>query len=469
MIRKVLAVILVICLTVGFLPGIVHPVQAKASVKVGDYIEFGKYNNKPILWRVINLDSEGNPTLFSEKILAYKSFDVSGNYHPKINWNNEVWDNRQGHGSNYYKDSNIRQWLNSSETNIDWIQNDPSSENLIYGDDPYNMEKGFMADGNFTAEERAAIIPITHKVVLAEIDKDKAEGGTEKHRFTYDIRDSIENFNNAFFHYVTDSIFLLDVKELKEYIYDRGWDIKTTSTQEALDNSTYCTYYGIGTNIFMPYWLRTPAADYSVNVRCGSYKGYVSSTHATDDVSGVRPALVLNLSSVIFSSGLGTAEKPYIASTSVSQPIQYKDENKITAVPTSSKMTVNGAAVSFDAYNINSYNYFKLRDLAYVLNGSMKQFEVSWDNTKNTINITSGEAYTVVGGELSASSIVSNTANSTTSTIYINGEKVSLTIYNINGNNYFKLRDIAKAINFGVTWDEAQNSIIIDTTMGYSN
>ncbi len=42
-----------------------------------------------------------------------------------------------------------------------------------------------------------------------------------------------------------------------------------------------------------------------------------------------------------------------------------------------------------------------------------------------------------------------------------------MTAYTINGNNYFKLRDLGQAFNFGVTWDQENNAVVIDTTQGY--
>jgi len=56
----------------------------------------------------------------------------------------------------------------------------------------------------------------------------------------------------------------------------------------------------------------------------------------------------------------------------------------------------------------------------------------------------------------------------TDSRIYLNGREVQFTAYNIDGNNYFKLRDIGEAFNFGVDWDGARNTIVIDTDKGYS-
>ena len=42
----------------------------------------------------------------------------------------------------------------------------------------------------------------------------------------------------------------------------------------------------------------------------------------------------------------------------------------IPAVPTASTILLNGVPTAFTAYNIGGNNYFKLRDLAYALNGT---------------------------------------------------------------------------------------------------
>ena len=74
--------------------------------------------------------------------------------------------------------------------------------------------------------------------------------------------------------------------------------------------------------------------------------------------------------------------------------------NDIIAVKTELVVSVDGRTRSVDAYAIDNYNYFKLRDLAYMLSGTSKQFEVTWDGSKNTIKIISGKSYTPVGNEL---------------------------------------------------------------------
>lgn len=155
----------------------------------------------------------------------------------------------------------------------------------------------------------------------------------------------------------------------------------------------------------------------------------------------------------------------------------------VTAAPATSSVKIDGAEVSIAAYNIDGHNYFKLRDLAMALNGSAKQFKVeySFDDqgygpTNKTIKITTKTPYTPVGGELtplrnrkgSLTVPLASTVQQSTR-LYIDGNEFSFDFYGIDGNNYFKLRDIAKAIDFNVAWDAAANTVLIDTTLRYND
>lgn len=140
----------------------------------------------------------------------------------------------------------------------------------------------------------------------------------------------------------------------------------------------------------------------------------------------------------------------------------------VRAALTSSRVVVNGTTITFEAYNINEYNYFKLRDLAMALNGSSKQFEVIWNKTNNEIDLLPGQAYTPVGGELTKSGNKSEVNAALAHTkILLNGKERSLTTYNIGGYNYYKLRDLGGLIGFGVTWNKTQNKITIDSSKTY--
>jgi hypothetical protein len=139
-----------------------------------------------------------------------------------------------------------------------------------------------------------------------------------------------------------------------------------------------------------------------------------------------------------------------------------------TAVsPTPSTVSVNGAAQSFEAYNIGGNNFFKLRDLAMVLNGTDKQFEVGYDDASKAITLTSGASYTAAGGELEPGDGAAKTAKPTPSTVTLDGEELALTAYNIGGNNFFKLRDLMQALDVYVGYDAATKAVTIDSTAGY--
>ena len=140
----------------------------------------------------------------------------------------------------------------------------------------------------------------------------------------------------------------------------------------------------------------------------------------------------------------------------------------VTATPTASTVLFNGNNISFDAYRIEDNNYFKLRDLAYVLNGTSKQFSVGWDDATDAILLQSQLPYETVGSEMEAKGAGDKNAEPTTSKIYLDGIEVQFTAFRIEGNNYFKLRDIGATFNFGVDWIGERDTIAIDTSKGYS-
>ena len=59
------------------------------------------------------------------------------------------------------------------------------------------------------------------------------------------------------------------------------------------------------------------------------------------------------------------------------------------------------------------------------------------------------------------------TASRTSQTFYLNGQKVEFEAYSIHDNNFVKLRDIAQAVDFGVTYNAATNSVYIDPDAHY--
>jgi hypothetical protein len=72
----------------------------------------------------------------------------------------------------------------------------------------------------------------------------------------------------------------------------------------------------------------------------------------------------------------------------------------------------------------------------------------------------------VIFGGAAAYAAAGIMANPVTGKIFVDGREIQAEAYNIRGNDFFMLRDIAAAANFSVVWD-ANNRVLIDTTRGY--
>ena len=142
--------------------------------------------------------------------------------------------------------------------------------------------------------------------------------------------------------------------------------------------------------------------------------------------------------------------------------------SSLTVNPTQSTIFVNGVATQFEAYLIDGYNYFKLRDLALSVRGTEKQFEVGWNNTTRAITLTSGEPYTPTGQEMIKGNGIAKTAT-LNSNIIISKDNapVKITAYLINGNNFVKLRDVMRLFDIGVTYNTVTRDIGINTAIRY--
>ena len=135
----------------------------------------------------------------------------------------------------------------------------------------------------------------------------------------------------------------------------------------------------------------------------------------------------------------------------------------VTAQPSAHTVILDGEAVTPTAFNIGGSNFFMLRDIAYLLNGTAAQFDVTWDGALNAINLVTERAYTGTGG-LAQGRTQQTTATPTTAAIYIDGVRANLRAYNIGGNNFFMLRELGDALGFGVNWDGAANAVVISST-----
>jgi len=128
--------------------------------------------------------------------------------------------------------------------------------------------------------------------------------------------------------------------------------------------------------------------------------------------------------------------------------------NTVTATPTNTKFMLNGAEAALPAYSIGGNNYVKLRDVGALLK---TRFDVRWEDGK--AKLYNHAAYTAVGGELATIGKESKSATLST-TDFVWGDTgaavMGLTAYTIGGNNFVKLRDIAKLFDFDVDWRDGK-------------
>lgn len=125
--------------------------------------------------------------------------------------------------------------------------------------------------------------------------------------------------------------------------------------------------------------------------------------------------------------------------------------------PTASKVLVNGKEVAFEAYNINNSNYFKLRDLACALNDC----NVTWDAQTQAIAIIPGVPYEATGNELTPGDGKVKEGKETTVKVKKEGQTYTLKGYNINGNNYIKVRDAETLLDMTVGYNQEKNTLTI--------
>jgi len=133
------------------------------------------------------------------------------------------------------------------------------------------------------------------------------------------------------------------------------------------------------------------------------------------------------------------------------------------AVPSNANLILDGETMPLSAYVINDYHYFKLREIAFLLNGTERQFDVVWNDYYRSISLMGGVSYSSSGSDLGAAITGTRPYIPTPSSIFFNGELCSFESYLIDDLNYFKLRDISGLIGFEVNWDEATRTVMIKT------
>lgn len=131
------------------------------------------------------------------------------------------------------------------------------------------------------------------------------------------------------------------------------------------------------------------------------------------------------------------------------------------SMESSQKFTVNGEAVEIRAYIINGKNYLRLRDAAAALKGTKAQFQVDYDKEKNLVMIETNKPYEDLSNTKIYSSQKKLWATMKDMDILFNGKERKLKSAFIIDTNYIELRDLAKLLGFGVSYDTPTRTVVL--------
>ena len=307
MTKKITAIFLALCMAISVLPMTVQA-ASKPDIKVGDYVKMGKYNNASILWRCVSIDDNG-PLMLADRIIDTLAYDAKTNDNSTSKSHSRSY-KRDDYGSNYWKDSNMRSWLNSTAEagKVDWLCGNPPKDGYVSGEGAYNEKAGFL--NAFSKSEIAAMKTVTQRSLVShpEYNKGIVNGDANSDLLYYtDISYAAINYDSAYFETTTEKVFLLDVKQ-------------ANAVWKNL-NGYYVAYNNDG--MAWPYWLRTPVTDCNHDMRYISSSGQVGRYAPWYSDLGVRPAFYLDSEYFVATSGSGSQSSPYIGSAPNKQEDDY--------------------------------------------------------------------------------------------------------------------------------------------------
>ena len=142
-------------------------------------------------------------------------------------------------------------------------------------------------------------------------------------------------------------------------------------------------------------------------------------------------------------------------------PTAFAESKAVDAVKNTKKVTLDGEEVMVGAYDVEGYNYLKLRDVAAILNGKKCQFSVGYDEPTKLITVELAKAYEKVEGDLAEIKDEKAKAIVSVKKILVNGEEKEVKTALINEYNYMQLRDLGSLVGLVVDYDKANKVIML--------
>ena len=167
-----------------------------------------------------------------------------------------------------------------------------------------------------------------------------------------------------------------------------------------------------------------------------------------------RFASVLLIVTVIFTMSFAAAPAAFAAD-------QLDAADQTLIVDAKAPVTVKGYNASY-TYN----TYISIRDVAAALNGTSRQFNVTYDEKEKMFNLEPGKAYEPVGGENACGDGSSVDLSSAGWDLNINGKFVRYYIYEKGQDFYIKLVDLSLALGLNIEY-VSTNQLKIDSAKDF--
>ena len=370
--KKITAIFLVLCMAISVLPMTIQA-ASKPDIKVGDYVKMGAYNNASILWRCVSIDNNG-PLMLADKIVDTLAYDAKTNDNSNSKSHSRSY-KRDDYGSNYWKDSNMRSWLNSTaaEGKVDWLCGNPPKDGYVSGVGAYNEKAGFL--NAFSKSEIAAMKTVTQRSLVSHPEYNKGivdrDANSDLLYYT-DISEAVANYDSSYFETTTEKVFLLDVKQANAVWKNlKGY---------------YVAYNNDG--MAWPYWLRTPVTDCNHDMRYISSSGQVGRYAPWYSDLGVRPAFYLDSEYFVTTSGSGSQSSPYIGSAPNKQEDDYTiSEPAEDTNPDWNVSTEQSIQLTLGPWYSNDGKYSNPTIPVYTI-------QKTRSDTENMVVVVCGEGYT---------------------------------------------------------------------------
>ena len=142
-------------------------------------------------------------------------------------------------------------------------------------------------------------------------------------------------------------------------------------------------------------------------------------------------------------------------------PTAFAESKTVDAVKNTKKVTLDGEEVMVGAYDVEGYNYLKLRDVAAILNTKKCQFNVGFDKPTKLITVELAKGYEKVEGDLAEIKDEKAKAIVSVKKILVNGEEKEIKTALINEYNYMQLRDLGSLVGLDVKYDKVNKVIML--------